>query len=83
LDRHVVAACYSRAPEAVTAPGATLRLQAWSAKPPASCRAIFAWNDVDEGYTRGPVARVIRFVSDGIYPVLTSTMRMLWPLKTK
>jgi len=65
------------------APGATQRLQTWSAKPPASCRAIFAWNDVDEGYTRGPVARVIRFVSEGIYPVLTATMRKLWPLRTK
>jgi hypothetical protein len=61
----------------------TQRLQAWSTKPPASCRAIFAWNDVDEGYTRGPVAHVIRFVSEGIYPVLTATMRKLWPLRTK
>lgn len=65
------------------APGATQRLRAWSAKPPVTCRVTFAWNDVDEGYTRGPVARVIRTVSDGIYPVLTSTLRKLFPLRTK
>jgi Domain of unknown function (DUF5069) len=63
------------------APGATQRLRAWSAAPPASCRMVFAWNDVDEGYSRGPVASVVRFVSDLIYPVLTASMRMVRPFK--
>jgi hypothetical protein len=65
------------------APGATQRMRAWSAKPPASCRAIFAWNDVDEGYTRGPVARVVGFLSNLIYPALTASMRLARPLKVK
>ncbi len=64
-------------------PGATQRLRAWSAKPPLTCRVTFAWNDVDEGYTHGPIARIIRFVSNGIYPVLTSALRKLRPLRTK
>jgi hypothetical protein len=62
-------------------PGATARMRAWSAKPPASCRTIFAWNDVDEGYTRGPLASVIRVVSNLIYPALTASLRLVRPLK--
>jgi hypothetical protein len=63
------------------APGALQRMRAWSSAPPASCRAIFAWNDIDEGYTRGPVARGVRFVSDLIYPALTASMRIVRPFK--
>jgi hypothetical protein len=65
------------------APGAAKRMRAWSAKPPASCRAIFAWNDVDEGYTHGPLARVIGVLSNLIYPALTASLRMVRPLKAK
>jgi hypothetical protein len=65
------------------APGAAERMRAWSAKPPASCRAIFAWNDVDEGYTHGPLARVIGVLSNLIYPALTASLRMVRPLKAK
>jgi hypothetical protein len=56
---------------------------AWSAKPPLSARLIFVWNHVDEGYTRGPLARVVRFVSDLIYPALTASMRWVRPFNSR
>lgn len=63
------------------APGATSRMQKWSASPPLSARAIFALVDADEGYGHGPVARVVRATSDWIYPVVTASLRKLFPLK--
>jgi hypothetical protein len=61
------------------APGATARMRAWSEKPPLKARIIFAWNDVDEGYTHGPVASVVRVFSNLIYPALTASMRLVRP----
>ncbi len=65
------------------APGATQRLRTWSASPPLSVRPIFALVDVDEGYARGPVAAVVRAVSNSAYPVITASLRKLFPLKRK
>ncbi|MBV8368116.1 MAG: DUF5069 domain-containing protein [Candidatus Eremiobacteraeota bacterium] len=65
------------------APGARARMRAWSAKPPLKARIIFAWNDVDEGYARGPLARVVRFLSNAIYPALTASLRLVRPFNSR
>jgi Domain of unknown function (DUF5069) len=75
-DEGVLAALEQRAP------GATARMRAWSAKPPLGARIIFAWNDVDEGHARGPVARVVRLFSNLIYPALTASMRLVRPFNS-
>ena len=64
-------------------PGATVRLRAWSAKPPLSARIIFAWNDVDEGYARGPAARAVRFLSSLVYPAITASLRLVRPFNSR
>jgi hypothetical protein len=66
------------------APGATARMRAWSAKPPLQARIIFAWNDVDEGYAPpGPLVRSVRFVSNLLYPAITTVLRLMRPFSSR
>ncbi len=60
-------------------PGATARLRAWSLRPCAVCRFTFALVDADEGYGRGPAARLVALVPQRAFETLAAVLRRLWP----
>ena len=61
-------------------PGATARLQAWSAKPSLLSRAVFTLIDADEGHAHG-AARILGLIPQGTYKLTSALLRRIAPLR--